>query len=302
MEKHTESALGKRTVVEAVAKASPLEVVSMIYTLPSEWFAPSASALRGFCRLVGATTGQCQAEVIKAVRARSPGLVALAGVADHIFLANCMGRQGNAQAVKEMFVCWGSVIRSPQLMATVSTAVGTSALSWANACAWEELLTQDPSQAHRPDKIRLACFRACSAQHLEWALSHAETCPWQERIQACWSILARAWDDPKVSEPVESPELAVHTAHQLCLSLPWEENQVVSALESTFNHPRSPFRFLLEHEYDIPPLTRLRSLATCQTLAECLESHGVRLEVGSETLASQLHFQQSRLCQNPTPR
>ena len=78
MENPVPSALGSPCVVKAMAASPALEVLSMMNRLPASWFKPSQEALRGFCRLVSATTGQSQAEVIRCVRIRSPGLLELA--------------------------------------------------------------------------------------------------------------------------------------------------------------------------------------------------------------------------------
>lgn len=295
MENPVTSALGSPSVVKAMACSSALEVLSMMNSLPAAWFEPSQEALRGFCRLVSATTGQSQAEVIRCVRLRGPALLELANVPDHLFLAHCVGRKGNAQGVQELFLRWRSVIRSPELLSTSSSTLTSSALLHGNVLAWQEGVVQDPAQLHRPNRLRLACSRACSEDHLEWAMGLAEGLPWEERVHGSWLVLSRLLEVPPQAFLVESPELGVSVVRQLCAPLPWRQSSVIAAVEAVVNHPSSPFLALMSHEYALPPLSRLRGLAACQEFAEYLEGQGVCLRVGSAKLAQALHQQQSRL-------
>ena len=139
---------------------------------------------------------------------------------------------------------WRTVIRSPELLSTVSSTLASAALLHGNASAWCEGGVQDPAQRHRSDRLRLSCARACSETHLDWALSLAEGLPWQERIQASWLILSRILEAPPQAFLVESPELGLSAARRLCNPLPWVEPDVVAALEGILNHASSPFHHI----------------------------------------------------------
>lgn len=274
------------------ASTDPVAVASTLNSAPASAFFPTEQSLFGFMHVMSKTQGDIQAQVLLAMMNRGPAMLRSLDVSRHLFLAQQVGRQGNAQGARWLRQCWGQAGLSENTQQGLVEWVGRYALLSRRDAVWEEVQAW-PNQNDRPDRLLLAFQCASQPEEFAWGWRFQGTTPWQTCVETAWNVLQRAWPPRPVPWTIASPALAVEVVQRLLDPLPWAEAPVTQSLSSLFGLPKSPFRTLLENEFRLDPRVRMSALEACLPLVKEWEQRQVTLAYNSQLLerAHQRHAQ-----------